>query len=44
VTTVKDNPEAQGTDTVLKIDLEKMAILGSVDPGRAPDGIAVAGI
>jgi YVTN family beta-propeller protein len=44
VTTVKDNPESQGTDTVLKIDLEKMAILGSIDPGKAPDGIAVAGI
>ena len=44
VTTVKDDPNAAGTDSVLKIDLERMAIAGSVDPGKAPDGIAVAGI
>jgi DNA-binding beta-propeller fold protein YncE len=44
VTTVKDDPNSPGTDSVLKIDLEKMAVAGSVDPGKAPDGIAVAGI
>jgi YVTN family beta-propeller protein len=44
VTTVKDDSNASGTDSVLKIDLEKMAVAGSVDPGKAPDGIAVAGI
>jgi DNA-binding beta-propeller fold protein YncE len=44
VTTVKDDPNAPGSDSVLKIDLEKMAVAGSVDPGKAPDGIAVTGI
>jgi YVTN family beta-propeller protein len=44
VTTVKDDPASPGTDSVLKIDLEKMTVAGSVDPGKAPDGIAVAGI
>lgn len=44
VSSVNDNPNAPGTDAVLKIDLEKMAVTGKVDPGKAPDGIAVAGI
>ncbi|MFL6466392.1 MAG: cytochrome D1 domain-containing protein [Pyrinomonadaceae bacterium] len=44
VTTVKEDPNGTGSDAVLKIDLEKMAVTGSVDSGKAPDGIAVAGI
>jgi DNA-binding beta-propeller fold protein YncE len=30
-------------DAVLKIDLAKMAITGSADPGKGPDGVAVFG-
>lgn len=44
VTVGRPDPNAQGIDAVLRIDLEKMAITGSVNPGIAPDGIAVAGI
>ena len=44
VTTVKDDANAAGSDAVLKIDLEKMTVVGSVDSGKAPDGIAFAGI
>ncbi|HVF30723.1 MAG TPA: hypothetical protein VNA22_07110, partial [Pyrinomonadaceae bacterium] len=31
-------------DLVLKINLETGQVLGSVDTGKAPDGVAVAGI
>jgi len=44
VTTVKADPAAPGTDAVLKIDLQKMEITGRTDSGKAPDGIAVAGV
>lgn len=44
VTSGRADPNALGVDAVLKIDLAKMEITGSVDPGRAPDGVAVAGI
>jgi len=44
VTTVKPDQNSPQADAVLKIDLEKMQILGSVDSGIAPDGIAVAGV
>jgi hypothetical protein len=33
-----------GPDAVLKINLETGQVLGRVDTGKAPDGIAVAGI
>jgi YVTN family beta-propeller protein len=32
-----------GPDAVIKVDLEKMEIKGSVDSGKGPDGIAVFG-
>lgn len=35
---------ANEPDTVLKIDLEKMEIAGRAEPGKGPDGVAVAGI
>lgn len=41
VTTVRENANAPGTDTVIKVDLEKMVVTGSVDPGKGPDGVAV---
>lgn len=44
VTAGRPDPNAAGVDQVLKIDLEKMSITGSVNPGIAPDGIAVAGV
>jgi DNA-binding beta-propeller fold protein YncE len=44
VTAGRPDPNAAGTDQVLKIDLEKMTVTGSVNPGVAPDGIAVAGV
>lgn len=44
VTAGRPDPNAAGVDAVLRIDLEKMAITGSVNPGIAPDGIAIAGI
>lgn len=44
ITAGRPDPNAQGVDSVMKIDLEKMTVMGSVDPGKAPDGIAVAGI
>ena len=44
VTTVKDDANAAGSDAVLKIDLEKMTVVGSVDSGKAPDGIAFVAI
>ena len=44
ITSGRPDPNSPGVDAVLKIDLEKMTVAGSVDPGKAPDGIAVAGI
>jgi YVTN family beta-propeller protein len=44
VTSVKENPEAAGSDAVLKIDIAKMEVTARVDSGQAPDGIAVAGV
>lgn len=44
VTAGRPNPASPGVDQVLKIDLEKMTIIGTATPGAAPDGIAVAGI
>lgn len=35
---------ADGPDAVLKINLESGEMLGRVDTGKAPDGIAVAGM
>jgi len=44
ITSGRPDPNAQGVDSVMKIDLEKMSVTGSVNPGAAPDGIAVAGV
>lgn len=44
VTSGRPDPHAPGVDSILKIDLEKMTVTGSVNPGIAPDGIAVAGM
>ena len=44
ITSGRPDPESSGVDSVIKIDLEKMTVTGSVNPGAAPDGIAVAGI
>jgi len=44
VTSVKGSPEAAGSDAVLKIDIARMEVTARVDSGKAPDGIAVAGI
>jgi YVTN family beta-propeller protein len=44
ITSGRPDPNAQGVDEVMKIDLEKMAVTGRVNPGGAPDGIAVAGV
>jgi YVTN family beta-propeller protein len=44
ITSGRPDPNAAGDDSVLKIDLEKMTVTGSVNPGAAPDGIAVAGV
>lgn len=43
VTAGRPNPTSPGVDQVLKIDLEKMTIIGTATPGAAPDGIAVFG-
>lgn len=43
VTAGRPNPTSPGVDQVLKIDLERMAIIGTATPGAAPDGIAVFG-
>lgn len=43
VTAGRPNPASPGVDQVLKIDLEKMTIIGTATPGAAPDGIAVFG-
>jgi YVTN family beta-propeller protein len=43
VTAGRPNPSSPGVDQVLKIDLEKMIIIGTATPGAAPDGIAVFG-
>lgn len=44
LTTVKPDQASPLADAVIKVDLEKMQVTGSVDPGKAPDGIAVAGV
>ncbi|HJS51221.1 MAG TPA: hypothetical protein VJ781_04920 [Pyrinomonadaceae bacterium] len=44
ITSGRPDPNAPGVDAVVKIDLEKMSVTGSVNPGAAPDGIAVAGV
>jgi YVTN family beta-propeller protein len=44
ITSGRPDPNAEGVDAVVKIDIEKMAVTGSVNPGAAPDGIAVAGV
>jgi YVTN family beta-propeller protein len=43
LTAGRPNPASPGVDQVLKIDLEKMTIIGTATPGAAPDGIAVFG-
>lgn len=44
VTAGRPNPASPGVDQVLKINLEKLEIIGTATPGAAPDGIAVAGV
>lgn len=44
LTAGRPNPASPGVDQVLKIDLGKMAIIGTATPGAAPDGIAVFGM
>lgn len=44
VTAGRPNPASPGFDQVLKIDLEKLTIIGTATPGAAPDGIAVSGV
>ena len=44
ITSGRPDPNAEVIDAVVKIDIEKMAVTGSVNPGIAPDGIAVAGV
>lgn len=43
ITAGRPDPNSTGVDQVLKIDLEKMTVTDSVNPGIAPDGIAVFG-
>ncbi len=44
ITAGRPDPNSTGVDQVLKIDLESMTVTGSVNPGIAPDGIAVFGM